>query len=55
VFFSVLAGVLILPGETNLLGNLYSFGAMLSFTTAHVAVIALRIKRPEQERPYSMP
>jgi APA family basic amino acid/polyamine antiporter len=55
VFFSILAGLLILPGETNLLGNLYSFGAMLSFTTAHVAVIALRIKRPEQERPYRMP
>jgi APA family basic amino acid/polyamine antiporter len=55
VFFSILAGVLILPGETNLLGNLYSFGAMLSFTTAHVAVIALRIKRPDQERPYRMP
>jgi APA family basic amino acid/polyamine antiporter len=55
VFFSVLAGVLILPGETNLLGNLYSFGAMLSFTTAHVAVIALRVKKPDQERPYRMP
>jgi basic amino acid/polyamine antiporter, APA family len=55
VFFSVLAGLLILPGETNLLGNLYSFGAMLSFTTAHVAVIALRVKKPDQERPYRMP
>ncbi len=55
VFFSLLAGMLILPGETNLLGNLYSFGAMLSFTTAHVAVIALRVKHPEKERPYRMP
>jgi len=55
VFFSILAGVLILPGQTNLLGNLYSFGAMLSFTTAHVAVIALRIKDPDRERPYRMP
>jgi APA family basic amino acid/polyamine antiporter len=55
VFFSILAGLLILPGETNLLGNLYSFGAMLSFTTAHVAVIALRVKKPDQERPYRMP
>src|SRR4029077_3390772 len=55
VFFSLLAGVLILPGETNLLGNLYSFGAMLSFTIAHVAVIALRVKDPDRERPYRMP
>ena len=42
VFFSVLAGLLLIPGKTDFLGNLYSFGAMLSFTTAHVAVIALR-------------
>jgi APA family basic amino acid/polyamine antiporter len=55
VVFSILAGLLILPGETTLLGNLYSFGAMLSFTTAHVAVVALRVKAPDQERPYRMP
>ncbi len=55
VFFSVLAGLLIVPGETTLLGNLYAFGAMLSFTTAHVAVIALRVKAPGQERPYRLP
>jgi APA family basic amino acid/polyamine antiporter len=54
VFFSALAIVLILPGETKLLGNLYSFGAMLSFTTAHVAVIALRVKQPDVERPYRL-
>ncbi len=39
----------------NVLGNLYSFGAMLSFTIAHVAVVALRIKDPDRERPYRMP
>jgi basic amino acid/polyamine antiporter, APA family len=55
VFFSGLAGVLILYGNTNVLGNLYSFGAMLSFTTAHAAVVALRIKDPDRERPYRMP
>jgi basic amino acid/polyamine antiporter, APA family len=55
VFFSIIAGLLILPGETKLLGNLYSFGAMLSFTTAHVAVIALRVRDPDRERPYRMP
>jgi basic amino acid/polyamine antiporter, APA family len=54
VFFSALAIVLILPGQTKLLGNLYSFGAMLSFTTAHVAVIALRVKQPDAERPYRL-
>src|SRR4051794_16966146 len=52
VFFSILAALLLLPGQTTLLGNLYSFGAMLSFTTAHVAIVALRIKDPDRERPY---
>jgi basic amino acid/polyamine antiporter, APA family len=55
VFFSCLAGTLILYGNTEVLGNLYSFGAMLSFTTAHAAVVALRIKDPDRERPYRMP
>ena len=55
VFFSVIAGVLLIPGKTTFLGNLYSFGAMLSFTTAHAAVIALRVKEPDRERPYRMP
>ena len=55
VFYSILAGLLILPGETTLLGNLYSFGAMLSFTTAHVSVVVLRMKDPDRERPYRMP
>jgi APA family basic amino acid/polyamine antiporter len=55
VTFSVFAGVLLIPGKTDFLGNLYSFGAMLSFTTAHAAVVALRIKDPDRERPYRMP
>jgi basic amino acid/polyamine antiporter, APA family len=55
VFFSGLAGVLILYGNTEVLGNLYSFGAMLSFTIAHAAVVALRVKDPDRERPYRAP
>jgi APA family basic amino acid/polyamine antiporter len=52
VVFSVFAGILLIPGKTDFLGNLYSYGAMLSFTIAHAAVVALRIKEPERERPY---
>jgi basic amino acid/polyamine antiporter, APA family len=55
IVFSVFAGILLIPGKTDFLGNLYSFGAMLSFTTAHVAVVALRFKDPDRERPYSAP
>jgi basic amino acid/polyamine antiporter, APA family len=55
LFFSCLASALILYGNTAVLGNLYSFGAMLSFTTAHVAIVALRAKDPDRERPYRAP
>jgi APA family basic amino acid/polyamine antiporter len=53
--FAILAALLLIPGKTDFLGNLYSFGAMLSFTTAHVAVVALRYRRPEIQRPYRVP
>jgi basic amino acid/polyamine antiporter, APA family len=52
LFFSVIAALLLLPGKTDFLGNLYAFGAMLSFTTAHAAIIALRIREPDRARPY---
>lgn len=55
IFFSVFACALILYGNTSVLGNLYSFGAMLSFTTAHAAIVALRVKDPDRERPYRSP
>jgi len=55
VFFSALAALLVLPGNTEFLGNLYSFGAMLSFTIAHLSIIALRRRRPDVERPYRAP
>src|SRR5438874_4411351 len=54
-FFSVLAAILLVPGETDFLGNLYSFGAMLSFTTAHIAIVALRYRDPDRKRPYRSP
>jgi basic amino acid/polyamine antiporter, APA family len=55
VGFAALAIVLILPGEATLLGNLYSFGALLSFTIAHVSIVALRVRQPDRARPYRAP
>jgi len=55
VFFSAIAVVLLAPGQTDFLGNLYSFGAMLSFTIAHVSIVALRLKQPDAYRPYRAP
>ena len=43
VFAGLLSIVVLLPGRTDFLGNMYAFGAMLSFTIAHVSVIALRV------------
>jgi len=53
--FAVVAVVTLVPGEAEFLGNMYAFGAMLSFTVAHGAVIALRLRDPERERPYRGP
>jgi basic amino acid/polyamine antiporter, APA family len=50
IVFSLIAVITMLPGETELLATLYSFGAMLSFTIAHVSVIKLRQRYPEKER-----
>ncbi|HEU4705898.1 MAG TPA: APC family permease [Solirubrobacterales bacterium] len=50
LIFGAIAIVTLLPGQTSFLATMYSFGAMLSFTIAHVAVIQLRRKHPERER-----
>jgi basic amino acid/polyamine antiporter, APA family len=55
VVFGVIACVTILPGQADFLGKMYAFGAMLSFTIAHVSVIKLRTKESERERPYRGP
>ena len=55
IVFSIIGIVTLLPGETELLATMYSFGAMLSFTFAHVSVIKLRQRYPERERPWKPP
>jgi APA family basic amino acid/polyamine antiporter len=55
MIFSVVAIITLLPGQTDFLATMYSFGAMLSFTIAHVAVIQLRRKRPDVERTWKPP
>ena len=52
IVFGFIACLTLLPGQASLLGTVYAFGAMLSFTVAHAAVIALRIRSPEVERPW---
>src|SRR5919197_2777373 len=55
LIFSAIACVLMIPGQAEFLGNMYAFGAMLSFTIAHAAVIRLRQKEPDHQRPYRGP
>jgi basic amino acid/polyamine antiporter, APA family len=57
LFYSLVASALLVPGiffsgESSFLGDMYSYGAMLSFTTAHIAIIALRWKEPNRVRPF---
>ncbi len=53
--FGFAAIVTLLPGQAEFLGYMYAFGAMLSFTVAHVAVIRLRRTQPDAYRPYRGP
>ena len=49
VFAGLISILTLLPGQTDFLGTMYSFGAMLSFTIAHVAVIVLRYRNRDAE------
>jgi APA family basic amino acid/polyamine antiporter len=48
VFGGIVSTLVLLPGRTDFLSTMYSFGAMLSFTVAHAAVIQLRRKSNEE-------
>jgi APA family basic amino acid/polyamine antiporter len=53
--FSGVAALTLVPGETELLATMYSFGAMLSFTIAHISVVRLRQRYPDAERGWRPP
>jgi APA family basic amino acid/polyamine antiporter len=49
VFGGIISIAVLLPGKTTFLGDMYAFGAMLSFTIAHASIVALRVKRRGRE------
>jgi basic amino acid/polyamine antiporter, APA family len=53
--FSGVAALTMVPGKTDFLATLYSFGAMLSFTVAHVSVLRLRQRFPDVKRGWKPP
>jgi APA family basic amino acid/polyamine antiporter len=59
ILFCFIALLVLTPGffATNFfadLGALYVFGSLLCFALAHAAVLSLRIKKPELERPFKL-
>src|SRR5947209_152249 len=55
LLFGAIACLTLIPGQAEFLGNMYAFGAMLSFTIAHLSVIRLRMIEPDRTRPYRGP
>jgi APA family basic amino acid/polyamine antiporter len=55
IVFGLVACLTLLPGRAEFLATVYAFGAMLSFTVAHLAVIVLRFKEPDTHRPFRGP
>ena len=52
VVFAGIAPILILlPGDVNFVGTLYSLGATLSFTVAHAALVRIRMADRERSEP----
>jgi APA family basic amino acid/polyamine antiporter len=49
VFGAIGPTLFLLSGQVDFLGRMYAFGAMLSFTIAHVSVTALRVRNREDE------
>jgi APA family basic amino acid/polyamine antiporter len=52
---ALLAIVLVLPADIEMLAAIYAFGATLAFTLVHLSVIRLRFREPERDRPYKIP
>jgi len=59
ILFCLIALLVLTPGffATNFfadLGALYVFGSLLCFALAHAAVLSLRVKKPELDRPFKL-
>jgi basic amino acid/polyamine antiporter, APA family len=55
ISIALLAGTAALPHPVFFLASLFSFGVLLAFTAAQLAVIRLRFTEPERRRPYRVP
>jgi APA family basic amino acid/polyamine antiporter len=55
IVFGIVAALLILPAQIDLMAAVYSLAATFAFATAHVAVMRLRFVEPDLRRPFQMP
>src|SRR3989440_2965072 len=55
VVFGIVAALLILPAQIDLMASVYSLAATFAFATAHLAVMRLRFVEPHLRRPFQMP
>jgi APA family basic amino acid/polyamine antiporter len=55
ISIALLVGTAFLTDEVTFLASLFSFGVLLAFTAAQLAVIKLRFSEPELARPYRAP
>lgn len=55
IIFTIIGILIVIPADLTRLADAYIFGAMLSYTIAHVSLIALRVKHPEMNRPFKLP
>ena len=55
ISIALLVGVSIFSNEVTFLASLFSFGVLLAFSAAQLAVVALRFKEPDLARPYRVP
>lgn len=55
--FGILAAIIILcsGGKLAFLADLYNFGAMLAFFSAHLSLLMMRVKQPDAKRPFKVP
>jgi APA family basic amino acid/polyamine antiporter len=52
VFAGFVSILTLLPGKVDFLGTMYSFGAMLSFTIAHISLVVLRYRQRDADLPF---
>ena len=55
IAIGLIVGTAFLNNEITFLASLFSFGVLLAFTAAQLAVIKLRVTQPELRRPFRVP